>query len=65
MGFEHNQPAEFLELKKKFHKEVEDSLTEIWDNRRKLIMDIRLVNKWMPSHWSTLRYKNRDKLIYA
>ena len=55
LKFEHNIPTEIKEIRKKFHKEVENSLNEVWTNRKRIVMDIRILQKWLPSHWMTLR----------
>ena len=59
LKFEQNIPAELKAIKKEFEAEVERSLIETWDNRKRIIMDIRLINKWIPSNWSQM---NDDQL---
>ena len=49
-----NKPKELVELRKKFEKEVETELTQVWNNRKKLIMNIDLLTPWYPEDWESM-----------
>ena len=49
-----NKPAEFIQLKNKFVNEVQDDLNFIWNNRKKLVMNIDVLAKWFPENWKNM-----------
>ena len=49
-----NKPAEFIEIREKFINEVQGDIDFVWNNRKKLIMDINVLAKWYPENWETM-----------
>ena len=51
LGIERNRPRELQELYKKHLQEVEDSIKEVWDNRDKILIDLKIVKSWFVRDW--------------
>ena len=51
---DHNLPDELKLIRRKFEDEVEANLKETWNNRKRIIMEIRLLAKWYPENWSEM-----------
>ena len=49
-----NKPKELIELRNKFVQEVQQDIISVWNNRKKLIMNVSLLAPWCPEDWENM-----------
>ena len=50
---EKNRPKEMQDIYEKHLEEVEESIKDIWENREKLLIDLKIIKKWHVKDWKT------------
>ena len=45
---------EFIAIRDKFLEEVQADIDFVWNNRKKLIMDVNVLSKWYPENWQNM-----------
>lgn len=63
LNFEKNRPKELQEIYKKHLEEVEESIRDIWDNRDKILIDLKIIKSWHVRNWKTRTNESLSKIM--
>ena len=63
LGMEKNRPKELQEIYKKHLEEVEESIRDIWDNRDKILIDLKIIKSWHIKNWKTRTNESISKIM--
>ena len=60
---EKNRPKELQEIYKKHLEEVEESIRDIWENRDRILIDLKIIKSWHIKDWKTRTNESIAKIM--